>query len=129
MRKKIILFVVLAGAIAIIAYSYLYQDHRDVAATKADYTIEASALSQAFINDEKQATTAYLNKIIEIKGIVKDIDSNVLTLDSNILVDLLETPTPQEANKLKGSPQNFKGRCIGYDNLLEEVRLDQATIL
>jgi len=129
MKKKLILFIVIGAAIAFAAYSYLYQDHRDVAESKADYTIEASVLSAAFVNDETAATTAYLNKIIEIKGQVKDIQGNVLTLESSILIDLKETPSSEQEEKLNGSVQIMKGRCIGYDNLLEEVRIDQATIL
>jgi len=116
MKRKLILIVLLVVSIAFATYKYLYQEHRDVAASTVDFTIEASALSQAFLNDEKEATMTYLNKIIEVKGRVKDIDGAVLTLESSILIDLKEPLTPPQVEKLKGNAQSFYTKTIFLEN-------------
>lgn len=127
-NKKLIL-VVLALVIigGIIGYNYIYQDHRDIQSEKAAYTLKATNFIKDFQTDEASATAKYLNKTIEIEGTLSSIDDNTVVIDDVIFFALSESETPPTTDQLN-TVVHVKARCIGYDSLLEEVKLDQATL-
>lgn len=121
----ILLFV---GVMTLIGYNYIYQDHRDIATEESVYVLTASQLIQDFQDHEADATQKYLNKTITVKGTLQHIDETSLVIEDVIFFALSENtdpPTPEQINKLI----QVKGRCIGYDSLLEEVKFDQASIV
>ncbi|WNH07871.1 hypothetical protein [Thalassobellus suaedae] len=68
----------------------------------------------------------YLNKTIEINGSITEKNSDNLTIDDRVFCQLLNNTQNIPENN---SPIIVKGRVIGYDDLLELVKLDQCTIL
>ncbi|MCC1483575.1 OB-fold putative lipoprotein [Winogradskyella immobilis] len=114
--------------IAVVGYNYIYQDHRDIASEKPAYTISAEELTQQFEADEAEATTLYLNNTIQLSGLLTSIDEKTLVLDNVVFLVLSENETTPNQTKLN-TKITIKGRCIGYDNLLGEVKLDQAIIV
>ena len=128
-NKKIIwaLFVVIA-AVSIIGYNYVYQDHRDIQSEKAAYTVKAIDLAKSFQDNEKEATAKYLNKTIVIEGSLSNIEGTSVVLENVVFFALNENETVPSPDLLNTIIQ-VKGRCIGYDSLLEEVKLDQASLL
>lgn len=64
------------------------------------------------------------NAIVEISGTVTSVDDKGLMLDQTIYCQF-EYPE-QLADQKKGNTLNIKGRFIGYDDLLEESKLDQC---
>ncbi len=125
-RKKIlVILLLLAVSIsAFITYNYMYQDHRDIAAEAVDYQLKAKQLSNA-MSIEKTALE-YTDKVIQTSGIITAIEKNSVVLDQTVQVNFLESKPHGLAldNKVV-----VKGRCVGYDDLLELVKIDQATIL
>ena len=51
---------------------------------------------------------------------------NHIMLDNKIQIHLLN---PEEQSINLGEIITIKGRCVGFDDLLEEVKIDQATII
>ncbi len=128
-KKKILLAILIIGLIiAFFGYNYIYQDHRDIQSEKAAYTLKATDLIQAFQGNEEEATEKYLNKTIEIEGNLSNIDGTSIVLEDVVFFALSENETPPTSNLLNTTIK-IKGRCIGYDNLLEEVKVDQASLL
>ncbi len=128
MKKKILLAAIaLIAIVAVIGYNYLYQNHRDIQSEKSAYSLKATDFIKYFQDNEAKATTKYLNKTIEIEGTLSSIDGNTVTVDDVIFFALNENETPPTSNQIN-SLVKIKARCIGYDNLLEEVKLDQATL-
>lgn len=129
MKKKKILFAAIAliAIVAVIGYNYIYQDHRDIQSEKPAYTLKAADFIQEFQDNETEATTKYLNKTIAIEGTLSSIDGNTVVVDNVIFFALSENETPPTSNQIN-TLVHIKARCIGYDNLLEEVKLDQATL-
>ena len=119
----IILGVILVGAVVV--YSYLNKSHRDIATEETNFKITASKLLESFQKDENTANKKYLNKTIEVEGLVTSVDANNLTMQPGVFFALSENQTTPKTN----TTLVIKGRCIGYDNLLEEIKFDQATIL
>ena len=129
-RKKIIkktLLVVLILAIA--AAFYIYKEynrtHKDTAAVKADYAMNASALIGEFEKNEGPSNKKYLDKIIKVDGMVKDLlkddkgyVSVVLgdtTAMSSVRCSIDSLHTKETESLKKGDLISIKGVCTGFN--------------
>ncbi len=125
MRKWIIILVIVIVA-AIFGYNYVYQDHRDIESERAEFTMSSSEINQLFSKNSVAAEQKFLNKTIEVSGLITDINSNDITIDDKIFCQFSDN---LEASTDKNENIKIKGRVIGYDDLLEQVKLDQCTII
>ncbi|MEJ6792863.1 MAG: hypothetical protein QNK89_09095, partial [Lacinutrix sp.] len=125
MKKKYLILLLLVATIGIIVYNYVYQNHRDISSESADFSSTSTILLNKFLNDSQTAETKYLNKTIKITGQVSEINTTDVTLDDAIFCSLLNKENKQF--KLNQTV-TIKGRCIGYDDLLEQIKLDQCTL-
>ena len=126
-NKWIILLVVLV-LVAFFGYNYVYKSHRDISTEEASFSIQVATLANDFKVDENKANEKYLDKTIDINGTVTSFDkeSNLLVIDEVLSATLLEKP---QKEIVKGQNITIKGRFIGYDELLEEFKMDQVTII
>ncbi len=111
----------------VVLYFYVYQSHRDIDAEKVAFETSVSELSQRFINNPDSSTVTYADQTISIYGNVTalDLKQNTITLDNK----LIATTSKEEINRAKtGELVKLKGRFIGYDELFNELRMDQCTI-
>lgn len=126
MRKKtiiiIIVIVLLAGLW--LYKGYLYKDVRNVSEEAPAYTITADELVYQYTNNQEKANADYLNKTIEITGIVTQVTDSVVAVNSVIVCCFDAKPKVT----VSPNPIAIKGRCIGYDELFNEVKLDQCTL-
>lgn len=124
LRKLIILITLII--IAFFVYQYIYQDHRDINTEKPEFTLSSDDLILQFSKNASEAETKFLNKTIEVSGLVSEVNDQNLVISNTIFCQFLNPITsPININ----TPINIKGRCIGYDDLLEEIKLDQCTII
>lgn len=126
-NKWIILLVVLV-LVAFFGYNYVYKSHRDISTEEASFSIQVATLANDFKVDENKANEKYLDKTIDINGTVTSFDkeSNLLVIDEVLSATLLEKP---QKEIVKAQNITIKGRFIGYDELLEEFKMDQVTII
>ncbi len=127
MKKRIIIIVVFfvgAGALLYGYYGFLYKEVRDVSAETVAFTVSAKELSAEYLANAVNADTKYLNKTIELKGAVTDIKDSLLVLNHKVVCDFDTALGNPGINK----KITIKGRCIGFDELFGEVKLDQCTI-
>ncbi|GGI56422.1 OB-fold protein [Winogradskyella haliclonae] len=130
MRKKrrMLLGVLITGLIsAVLVYNYVFNSaHRDISNEEATVSLSAKAIFEQFQTNEALATTNYLDQVIEMKGDVTSIEDNDVVLSSAVQVSF----NSQETLKFqKGEQITIKGRCVGYDELLELVKIDQSTLI
>ena len=127
MKKTIIIFFFLLILIAIGTCLYTYTDHRDIANEKGSYTIAATEIFTEFQTNESSANTKYLDKTIEVTGDLSSIDiaTKSVVINNKLFATFKdEIPkTLQTNSKIK-----IKGRFIGYDALLEELKMDQCVL-
>ena len=124
MRKIVIGFVAII-LVLFIGYKYLYHEHRDISSEEAAFSVSVNELLKEFTEDETKANLKYLDKSIVIKGKVTSVDipNKTIVLDEKVFVQLTNSP------KVKSNTEvSVQGRVIGYDSLLEEIKLDQAQI-
>jgi predicted negative regulator of RcsB-dependent stress response len=128
MKKKYLLFIVFVGVVFFVAYQYLYQDHRNIADEKASFTLTVTKIYTDFTQDEAKATGKYIDKTVLVTGKITSIDSasKTITLDQKLLARF-DTMLP--TNIKIEETITVKGRILGYDNLLEELQMDQSSQL
>ena len=124
MKKTALAFLVLIVAL-LVAYKYLYHEHRDIANEKSVFSITVNELLKDFLSDESKANAKYLDKSITIKGKITNIDlpNKTIVIDEKGFV-ILTNSTEVKLN----TEVSIQGRLIGYDSLLEEIKIDQAQI-
>jgi len=127
-RNKWILILVILVLAGVFGYNYIYKSHRDISKEEASFSITVGTLMTEFAADETKANEKYLDKTIAINGKVTSIDteSNLIVMDEVLSATLLEK-TNQEIEK--GQTITIKGRFIGYDELLDEFKMDQASLI
>lgn len=123
--KKIILILLVCILAAIVGgYFYLYQEHRDISSEKAIFQLEAAKLLEDFTKEADASNSKYLNQTIEVNGTVTELTDSSLVLDPGVFCSFTVKTNP----KWKGREITVKGRCIGYDELFSEIKLDQCTV-
>lgn len=124
MRKIVIGIVVLILGL-VLGYKYLYHDHRDISTEKAAFSVSVSQILKEFVADEAKSNSKYLDKSITVKGKITNIDNvnKSIVLDEKVFVILTNSIHVKLNEEVV-----VQGRLIGYDSLLEEIKLDQAQI-
>jgi hypothetical protein len=127
MKKIIIILFILLIIGIIVTYLYVFKDHRNIAAEEVSYTIEAVNLFSEFQSDEISANSRYLDKTIEVKGAISSIDSEAksIVVDGKLFATFKDK-IPESFHP--NSKIKIKGRFIGYDALLEELKMDQCVL-
>jgi len=121
---KIIVAVILIFFLSLLYSLYLYnKPFRNVEKSKADIEISLKELIEEYKQDEVSANSKYLDKLIQIEGIITDISINngnsVLTVsESKNNPSIICNMSPNynvNALKLKiGDKVSVKGICTGY---------------
>lgn len=130
MKKMYVIILTLSLSTTLVAgivYNYTFNSkHRNIADEAAAITLSANELFTQFQQDESLATANNLDKVIEIRGKITSVEANEITLDDKISANLNTEIMPKVVH---GISITIKGRCVGYDELLEVVKIDQAIII
>ncbi len=137
--KRAVLVLTGGGLIAVAVAVYMYnKPHENIEKTKADFTLTAMELAEAFQENEEAANTRYLGKILVVSGEVKLLGSSEDGSLSYSLFDPFNGVTctlNAEYVRLnssgislieEGSQVIFKGRC---DGKLTDVRVSDCVLL
>jgi hypothetical protein len=127
MGKKLKIILLFAGILIVgfLSYSYIMTGGaRDLEKETSEFSVSASDVFGEFSSNSQIATTKYLNKAVEITGEVTNVTENVITLDGKVSCQLQVSEQVMLNSQVK-----IKGRVTGYDDLLEELKLDQCLIL
>lgn len=127
MRKKIMFTLAILAVIGVGLYFYMYKGHRNIAAESADFRLTVSDLQQQFSANPTAANKKYADKTLEVSGKVTAVDteSHSLTIDERLSAVLTDSVMNGIALQQK---VKIKGRFVGYDDLLEEFKVDQVSI-
>jgi len=129
MKKKTLKIGAIAALIIVsgLLYGYygiLYKPARDISAEDSAFTIPANGLAGEYTTNTTTADSKYLNQTVEIKGKITEIRDSLLIVDEKVVCGFDVKPANAQLNK----SITIKGRCIGFDELFGEVKLDQCTI-
>ncbi|MDX2304991.1 MAG: hypothetical protein NW226_19425 [Microscillaceae bacterium] len=107
------------------AFGYMYyKPHPKASGKPADFIVTAQEFLKSYTEDEAAADAKYLDKIIEVKGLIKQISpaddgSMTITLGDKseiggVSAALLQTETEKIKNLKVGDKVTIKGFCSGY---------------
>ena len=102
--------------------------HKDFSAAQTDITLEAAKLYEHYQNDLSDANLKFLDKVLLVNGPVTELNSNLVIIGGNIVCSLDSSYVLDTGFKLNDKI-SVKGRCIGYDDLFGEVRIDHCFIM
>lgn len=127
MKKKIAILFVFLATIIIGIYLYIYKDFRNINNEKSAYFVSSTILQNDFDANDAGANEKYLDKIINVKGKITNIDSTNRTveIDGKILAVFSDSILEKVGLDQRIS---LKGRFIGYDDLFQQFRLDQVVL-
>ncbi|CAM1342554.1 hypothetical protein [Tenacibaculum amylolyticum] len=123
-RNKTFLFVVvLAIGTMYGAYQYIFQPPKTITNSTIDFNGSASSL----LSEVTQNPTQWQNKIVSITGKITSVDSQGFILEENIFCQV--DTTINIKNIQQNQTITTKGFVIGFDDLLNELKLNQCIIL
>jgi len=129
-RKNILRYIVLpllviGAAAAIYIYKEYNRKQKDTASLKPAYSVTASSLVSEFEANEKASNTKYLDKVIRVDGIVKQLEKDDKGFYTIILGDTASMlsvrcsidsiHTSEVAAVKQGSVIAVKGICSGFN--------------
>lgn len=121
MRKWILLLMLIV--IGFLTYNYIFQKHRNIESEKAEFVLNSIDIANEFTINPSASERKYLNKTIEVNGTITELNDYDLTLDDKVFCQF------DSKIIIDSKKANVKGRFIGYDELLEQVKIDQCSIL
>ncbi|WP_296386831.1 hypothetical protein [Winogradskyella sp.] len=104
------------------AYKYAYKPHKSI----EELEVKFSGSSKVFLEKVKTDVTKWQGVVIELTGTITSIDEKGITIDNSIYCQL-DTKTAIVSIQEKQTI-TIKARMIGYDDLLEEIKLDKTII-
>ncbi len=121
--KKILLglLIVLVGAYAV--YKYTYKPHKTI----DDIELKFSGNADDFLIKIKEDGAVFNDAVVQIKGKITSIDGQAINLSNAIFCQMDSIVSLSELKV--GQTIEVKGRMIGYDDLLEETKLDKTIII
>ena len=119
MNWKIVRSIIPIIVLAVFVY-YTQSLKPDYTSKEPILTTDASELVWRFQMNEG---TELLNQVVQVNGKVTGIDSLLVILNHRVIC----APDPSAGLvPAIGESITVKGRCIGYDDLLKELRLDHV---
>lgn len=126
MNKKfrIILFsIAMVGILGFTGYNYvMYGGARNLSTEETEYTVSSKSISTEFASNVETANKKYLEKAIVIEGTITKITGTEVIIDDSIICNLKEL----DPSITKNQVITLKGRVVGYDDLMGELKLDQC---
>ena len=124
-KFKIVAILLVVLITGLFSYNYVMTSGgRDLEKEKSEFNMSAVDIFADFSANAEMATKKYLNKAVAITGKVTNITENVITLDGKVSCQLQVSEQINLDSQVK-----IKGRVTGYDDLLEELKLDQCLIV
>jgi len=129
MSKKsriIILIVVIIVVATFFAYNYvMHGAARNLENEETEFTVSSTSITSEFTTNIESANKKYLEKAVAIEGKITASNANEIILDENIVCNFKDP----DLSIRNGETITVKGRIVGYDDLLGELKLDQCFVI
>jgi len=101
-------------------------EHREIAAETTEFTLPVEDLQFHFLNNQGAANEQFIDKVVETYGTVTEIGANLVVLEDMVQANFLKESSQKI---IVGDVIKIKGRCIGFDEFLLLVKMDQTTTI
>ena len=97
---------------------------RDVKSEAAAFTLKTKDIIAEFTANTDAANKKYLDKPVAVTGLVSSVKDKEVILDGTVNCGFISA----DSTIKKDQSVTIKGRIVGYDDLLGELKLDQCSI-
>ncbi len=108
------------------AYQYVYHERTDMVSKKTAFYLTSDSLFVHFTNNQNLANDIYLNQTIELNGKVNAASNGQIIIHPGIICRLDSNFMQAEIHP--SDSITVKGRCVGFDDLFGEVKMDNVII-
>jgi len=126
MNKKIriiVFSIVVIGITGFTGYNYvMHGGARNLSSEETAFTVSSKNISNEFASNIEMSNKKYLEKAIAIKGTITKITGTEVIIDDSIICNLKDFDSTIQKNQVV----TLKGRVVGYDDLMGELKLDQC---
>ena len=126
MKIKMIIYLSALIISFCLAYSYVYQSHRDISIEKPKLFISSDSLHHHFAQQQQKSHKLYMNQVLAVEGTILSLSQQMIMLKPGI--SCLKDSSSEFNSINVGDRVTIKARCIGYDDLFGEVKMDQSTL-
>lgn len=124
--KKLSISLFILFFIGILGYNYVMRGGaRDVSSEETEFTTTAKSITNEFVAATEISNKKYLEKAVAVSGKITSISKLEVILDNSVICNLKESDTTMKQNK----EVTIKGRIVGFDDLMGELKLDQCHII
>ena len=126
--KKFFIITLFFSVLAFLGYWYVFKNDRNFSSEKSIKVTNVLNIITEFNKNEIAANAKYLDKMIEFSGSVSlvDLKNKTMMLEEKVFTSF----KPEDFVVVKENTIiKIKGRFLGYDELLEEIKLDNCMIL
>lgn len=114
------------GVIVFGTYNYImHGGARNLTTEKTDFSVTSAFITSEFLGDIEAANKKYLENAVAITGKVTALNGKEVILDGNVICSFKN----QDLSIKKEQIVTVKGRVVGYDDLMGELKLDQCFII
>jgi hypothetical protein len=127
-NAKAIAALILAGLLVLaIAVYYLWnKPHRNFSAESASFSLSAVELVKSYQNDPSLSDSLYVGQLVAVTGEILELTDKSILLSPGVYLNLDST---QNFDPLVlGQQITLVGRVLIYDEIYEEVKMDNARI-
>lgn len=129
MKKKsllVIVFIIVILLVGVVGYNYvMHGGARDLTSEETSFTLSSKDISHEFSTNIDASNKKYLEKAVAITGKITEINGAEIIVDNSIICNL----TTLDPTLKKDQEVIVKGRVVGYDDLMQEVKLDQCLVI
>ncbi|MFM2368871.1 MAG: hypothetical protein RL619_1171 [Bacteroidota bacterium] len=129
MNKKVkIIFasLIVISLFGLLGYNYImHGGERNLATEKTDFTVTSSRITSEFTKDIDASNKKYLEKAVAITGAITSMNATEVIIANSIICNL----KTHNSSIKKDQTVTVKGRVVGYDDLMGELKLDQCFII
>lgn len=119
-KNKFIVFLLAICCSGYVYYTHLMKPPASIESRQVAFTGTAAAFSPKV----QENANDWLDKVVILEGVVTSKDENGITLNNRVYCQFSATQKIVVAEQTL----KIKGRFIGYDDLLNELKLDQCII-
>ena len=121
--KKVAIVILILIVLGGLGYNYIFRAPQNISKASSEFTVDAGQFSKEFTDNLNEAEKKYLNKVVTIEGTISDTDDESITLNNSVYCKFDTAIQLNKDGKIK-----VKGKCIGYDELFEVIKLDQCIV-
>jgi len=123
MKKTILIAIIAISLIGFSSYYYVMRGGaRNLSTEETVFNVSSKSIIGEFESNIEMSNKKYLEKAIAIKGTITKISGTEVIIDDSIICNLKEL----DPSIVKNQGITLKGRVVGYDDLMGELKLDQC---